>query len=145
MNKFFLIAALSLTFVACEKHDKSSKTTNPEQNQRIFPSDIDEDVEEDLDGKIKTVQNNETPANQTPQQTEKTDDRTITQKIRRAITSDNSLSLNAKNIKIIAINGVITLRGPVDSKAEIESILKKVHSVQGVTKVNSQLVATQNH
>jgi hypothetical protein len=53
--------------------------------------------------------NNLTPLDQS----ESESDRTITQEIRKAVMADDSLSTNAKNIKIITINGVVTLRGPV--------------------------------
>lgn len=145
MHKFFLITMLSLSFVACEKNDKPAKNSLPGQNQPIFPMDMDEDVDEDVDTHFKSVQNTQIPAISPTQKTGNVDDRTITQNIRRAITSDASLSKNAKNIKIIAIHGVITLRGNVDSNAEIDSILKKVNETRGVTKVNSQLVASHTN
>jgi hyperosmotically inducible protein len=37
--------------------------------------------------------------------------------IRRAVMHDDSLSMMAKNVKIIAENGMVTLRGPVKSEA----------------------------
>jgi len=39
-------------------------------------------------------------------------DRQITAEIRRAITANDQFSTEAKNIKIITINGKVTLRGP---------------------------------
>jgi hyperosmotically inducible periplasmic protein len=53
-----------------------------------------------------------------------------TRKIRESLTRDNSLSANAKNIKIITLKGVTTLRGPVNSIEEslfIERIAKNVN------------------
>jgi len=44
-------------------------------------------------------------------------DLTLTQQIRKALMADKSLSTNAKNIKIITANGVVTLRGPVNTPA----------------------------
>jgi hyperosmotically inducible protein len=43
-------------------------------------------------------------------------DRAITQKIRKAVHDDTSLSTYAHNIKIIAQDGKVTLRGPVRSE-----------------------------
>lgn len=51
-----------------------------------------------------------------------------TRVVRRAITKDSSLSVNAHNIKIVSLNGKMTLRGPVNSKEErrkIEEIASK--------------------
>jgi hyperosmotically inducible periplasmic protein len=65
-------------------------------------------------------------------------DRETTRRIRRAITRNDQLSANAKNIKIITINGKVTLRGPVDSEQEkqtIDSIVKQ----SGVTSFDDQL------
>jgi hyperosmotically inducible protein len=66
-------------------------------------------------------------------------DRNITAEIRRAIVEDDSLSLNAHNVKIITRNRVVTLRGPVESKAEKTKIGKVAQTVAGVRKVYNQL------
>lgn len=49
-------------------------------------------------------------------------DRELTRKIRRALTSNDQLSMTAKNIKIIANQGKVTLRGPVKTAAEREQV-----------------------
>ena len=77
-------------------------------------------------------------------QSESEADRTITQRIRQAIVDDNSLSTNAKNIKIITINGVVTLRGPVNNDREKNEIGRKVQSVSGVKNVDNQLEIIRN-
>src|SRR5437870_4142781 len=46
-------------------------------------------------------------------QSEAKDDLRLTQQIRKAIMADKSLSTTAKNVKIMTINGAVTLRGPV--------------------------------
>jgi hyperosmotically inducible periplasmic protein len=59
-------------------------------------------------------------------------------KIRRAITSDNTLSTYAQNVKITVKNGATTLRGPVrstDEKARIEELAKS----NGATSVTNEL------
>ena len=66
-------------------------------------------------------------------------DRRITAAIRRAIVKDDSLSLNAHNVKIITLNRVVTLRGPVDSEAEKTKIAKLAQRAAGVRKVDNQL------
>lgn len=55
----------------------------------------------------------------------------LTRRVRDQITSKDSLSTKAHNIKIITLNGVMTLRGPVQSeneKMEIARIAKSVTS-----------------
>jgi osmotically-inducible protein OsmY len=72
-------------------------------------------------------------------QSENEADRTITQNIRRAITGDDSLSTNAKNVKIITNDGTVTLRGPVKSEKEKTEIEAKAKQVAGVKSVDNQL------
>jgi|KBSMisStaDraftv2_1062788.scaffolds.fasta_scaffold48502_3 osmotically-inducible protein OsmY len=54
-----------------------------------------------------------------------------TQKIRKALVDDDSLSTNAKNIKVITVNGTVTLRGPVDSAEERNKIVAKAKPIAG--------------
>jgi len=71
-------------------------------------------------------------------------DRTITQKIRQEVVKDDSLSMTAKNIKIITLNGVVTLRGPVKSEKEKTEIAALVQRVGGMTRVDNQLEIASN-
>src|ERR1043166_7406057 len=72
-------------------------------------------------------------------QSETEGDRRLTQDIRKAIVADDSLSITAKNVKIITINGVVTLRGPVNTEEERQSILEKAKGIAGVQNVVNQL------
>ena len=47
----------------------------------------------------------------------------VTAEIRREIVADDSLSTNAKNVKIVTAGGKVTLRGPVKSAKERERIV----------------------
>ena len=66
-------------------------------------------------------------------------DRTITQKIRKAIHEDKSLSTYAHNIKIITQDGKVTLRGPVRSEDEKGNLQAKAAEVAGQDNVTNQL------
>ena len=66
-------------------------------------------------------------------------DRTITQKIRKEIHEDKSLSTYAHNIKIISQNGKVTLRGPVRSEDEKSNLQAKAAEVAGQDNVTNQL------
>ncbi len=66
-------------------------------------------------------------------------DRTITQQIRKAVVSHEGLSMDAKNVKIITQEGVVTLRGPVKSAEEKATIAELSRKTEGVTRVNNQL------
>lgn len=66
-------------------------------------------------------------------------DTQITASIRRAVMKDDSLSMTAKNVKIIAENGVVTLRGPVKTEAEKAKIAELAKSAAGQMKIENQL------
>jgi len=76
-----------------------------------------------------------TPADQSSNEA----DVELTRRIREAVVADESLSTNAHNIKIITINGMVTLRGPVGSDTERSKIVATAQQLAGKTKVNSQL------
>lgn len=86
---------------------------------------------------------NKAHANTADQQKENSSDREITQKIRQAIHSDDSLSTYAHNVKIITQNGAVTLKGPVHSEQEKEAVTSKAAEVVGKDKVTDQLTVKQ--
>lgn len=63
----------------------------------------------------------------------------LTQRIRKAVMADDSLSFTAKNAKIITRDGRVTLRGPVGSAAEKDAIYKCAVSAAGVGHVTNEL------
>jgi osmotically-inducible protein OsmY len=71
-------------------------------------------------------------------------DRTITQQIRKAVVDHDQLSTNAKNVKIITQNGVVTLRGPVKSQEEKAAIASVAQKTGGVKRVDNQLEIERN-
>jgi hyperosmotically inducible periplasmic protein len=73
------------------------------------------------------------------QQKENSSDRQLTAQIRRAIVKDKSLSTTAHNIKIIAQNGAVTLKGPVKSEEEKQAVESKATEIAGSGKVNNEL------
>ena len=66
-------------------------------------------------------------------------DRAITQKIRKAVHEDKSLSTYAHNIKIITQDGKVTLRGPVRSEEEKNNLQAKAVAVAGEENVTNLL------
>jgi hyperosmotically inducible periplasmic protein len=67
------------------------------------------------------------------------EDRELTRKIRAAITGDKSLSTYAHNIKILAQDGRVTLKGPVRSDQEKTAILSKTMGIAGEGNVTDQM------
>ena len=72
-------------------------------------------------------------------QSESKADLTTTQKIRQAVVADKSLSMTAHNVKIITVDGVVTLRGPVKTDDERTKIAAKAAQLAGADKVENQL------
>ena len=71
-------------------------------------------------------------------------DRTITAEIRKQITDNDALSVNAKNVKIITQDGVVTLRGPVKNAQEKTTVAGIAHKAAGVKRVDDQLEVERN-
>lgn len=70
-------------------------------------------------------------------------DRALTQKIRKAIHHDKSLSTNGRNIKIFAQDGKVILRGPVRSEEEKNNLqAKAMAAAGGAENVTNQLKVT---
>ena len=64
----------------------------------------------------------------------------MTAAIRRAVMGDDSLSMTAKNVKIITADGVVTLRGPVKTAAEKAAIAKHaMAAAEDHAKVENQI------
>jgi hyperosmotically inducible periplasmic protein len=72
-------------------------------------------------------------------QSNKPSDLKMTQEIRRAIVKDEALSTDAKNIKIITIDGAVTLRGPVKTDQEKADIAAKAAKLAGDSNVRNEL------
>jgi osmotically-inducible protein OsmY len=70
----------------------------------------------------------------------------ILAEVRKSIVDEKGLSMDAKNIKILFSNGVVTLRGPVDSDAEVTKVVDLAKACGGVSSVVNKLtVAPKKH
>jgi len=67
-------------------------------------------------------------------------DRELAAAVRKAIVRDKSLSTNAHNVKVIAKDGTVTLRGPVRSDDEKTKVSQLTRQVEGVSNVDDQLL-----
>jgi hyperosmotically inducible periplasmic protein len=73
------------------------------------------------------------------QQKQNSSDVELTRKIRKSITKDKSLSTYAHNVKVIAQDGIVTLKGPVRSEEESKVVESKAAEVAGAGNVKNQL------
>jgi hyperosmotically inducible protein len=60
-------------------------------------------------------------------------------RIRREITKDDALWMTAKNLKIVAIEGHVTLWGPVKTTREKSDIEARAAAIAGSTNVDDRL------
>lgn len=63
----------------------------------------------------------------------------LTSRIRRALRADESLSMNANNVKIISLKDKVTLRGPVNSEEEKAKVHKIACDIAGHANVTNDL------
>jgi len=71
------------------------------------------------------------------------DDIRLTADIRRRVL-DQKMSVNAQNVKIITINGKVTLRGPVNTQDEKDTVARIANDVAGPDNVINQLEVLPN-
>jgi hyperosmotically inducible periplasmic protein len=71
-------------------------------------------------------------------------DLAISRAIRKALVDDDSLSVNAENVKVITRDGVVTLRGPVASAVEKARVVEIAEHATGVTSVVDELEVKTN-
>ena len=122
-----LTVVLTFLVLGCSKNEQA-KTDQPNQTATVAADNSGTNVRDRNDA-TKT----------SGDQSESEGDRTISQNIRQAITADDSLSTNGKNVKIITVDGVVTLRGPVKSETEKTNIVAKAQQIAGVKSVENQL------
>jgi osmotically-inducible protein OsmY len=67
----------------------------------------------------------------------------VARRIRQSIADSESMSMNARNVTVVADNGVVTLRGPVDGELEKQAIVNIAMRTPGVTRVDDQLEVAQ--
>src|ERR1700719_4576686 len=109
------------------------------QQAKATPSNpaASDSTEADNTQRNSSEQNRDT--NTAEKQSSSKDDLALTQKIRQAVMKDGSLSMNGKNVKIIAQDGKVSLKGPVDSQQEKDTIAAKADEIAGKDKVDNQL------
>lgn len=112
-----LTAALSFPFWVIAADEPKKDADNTAKNER--------------DRNHKSV----TPGDQSG----KPEDLKVTQAIRKAVVKDKSLTMTAKNIKIITADGKVTLRGPVNSDEEKTKIQELAKAAAGSLPIDNQL------
>lgn len=90
-----------------------------------------------------TAQNKDHAVTADTQSHATTSDRAITRNVRKAIMADKSLSTYAHNVKVITVNGQVTLKGPVHSEDEKQKVQAAAASVVSPDAITNQLTVKQ--
>ena len=87
--------------------------------------------------------NNKNQTMTADKQTNAKADRMTSAQVRKAIMADRDLSMYAHNVKIIVLNGKVTLKGPVKSDDEKTKVASDAASVVSAVKIANQLTVKQ--
>lgn len=128
-----LIATLLVFGCSKDQGEKNTSDNQVSQSTQVPPDNTGRNVR-DRDDATKT------PGDQSENEA----DRTITQNVRKALTDDDSLSTDGKNVKVITNDGNVTLRGPVKTDKEKSEIENKAKQIAGVKRVDNQLEIATN-
>ncbi len=130
---FLLAVAASPVHAADTKYDQPAKATHAQHAPEpgTAPDNTGVNVRDRNDANLTAQDQSGNEA-----------DRKLTQEVRKAIVADDTLSTNAKNVKVITMNGVVTLRGPVANEQEKSKVASKAHGIAGVKRVDNQLETT---
>ncbi len=123
-----LLIALAFTISSIAKQKPAAKKPVAD-NTTNTAADNTAKNERDRSGQTKTAGD----------QSNRPEDIEITAAIRRSVVGEKSLSMTAKNVKIITANGMVTLRGPVKSAQEKATIAKLAKSAAGKAEIDNQL------
>jgi osmotically-inducible protein OsmY len=126
MKRFAIVLVSALFLFGCSKN-------RSETDQASRPAAVE------ADNSGRNVRDRDDATKTTGDQSENEQDRTITQNVRKAVSSDDTLSTDAKNVKIITSGGTVTLRGPVKNQKEKAEIEAKAKEIAGVQNVDNQL------
>jgi hyperosmotically inducible periplasmic protein len=129
-DRVIRIAVLALTCAALPMVASSRVWPSEQQSQ---PDNTANNKGDNSKGAVTADRQKEAPA-----------DREMAKKIRKSIASDSALSTYAHNIKIVVIDGMVTLKGPVKTDSEKTAIGAKATDIAGADKVQNELTVKQS-
>ena len=93
----------------------------------------------------KSNKSNAANAETADSQTNTPTDIDLTKRIRQSLIADKSLSTYAHNVKIVSVNGNVTLNGVVRSADEKSSVEMKAANIAGKNRVTDDLTIAPNN
>ena len=131
------------TIVQSETNNLTPTSRNPNSSSRIYSTDTNTTATTQPDNTGVNKRDRDGGTLTSGDQGNTDADRELTRNIRKAIEKNDQLSTTAKNIKIITVNGKVTLRGPVNSEQEQQAITSAAQSVAGVGSLDNELEVKQ--
>lgn len=144
--QFSAVATVCILSVGCNQNSPGPAPAAPATPSTVNrPAPIeksgDSNLAVDRDNTATNVRDRNDSAKLPTDQNENPTDIGITADIRKQVVASD-LSINAQNVKIIAQDGRVTLRGPVNSTEEKQRVEDMARSVAGSDKVDSHLEVT---
>lgn len=132
----WLVLPALLLVAGCDKSDQpDSNSTTPATNSMV----------QRAESALKNMGDGNTNGLTAGDQGTSATDRELTQKIRQSVVSGaNNYSVAAKNVKIITVDGKVTLRGTVSTDAEKMGIEALAKAAAGNGSVDNQLEVKAN-
>lgn len=131
---FLLVCGVGLT--GCNKNDKSQTTDSAPPS--VSTNDMTPNATTQPDNTGVNTRDRAADAVTAGLQGQAKSDVVITADIRKRIMAAN-LSVNAQNVKIVSQSGKVTLRGPVNTEGEKDSIGQIAKDVAGSDNVDNQI------
>ena len=134
--RYAIFLFFGVVAAACDQHERGDAATGAAgaRTTTNVPADNTDKNERDRNAAALT------PGDQGGSEA----DRTVTQHVRQGVMDADALSTTGKNVKIITVDGVVTLRGPVNTAQEKATIASIAQRVNGVKRVDNQLETVTN-
>lgn len=132
--KLTIVLLAALAAIGCGRTEPEATDTKPSVAVDNAAADNTQKNERDRQPSAQT----------SGDQAENESDRTITARVRQGVIKGDDISVTGKNVKIITVDGVVTLRGPVKTAKEKTDIATVAKQVDGVKRVDNQLEIASN-
>lgn len=134
--KYAIFLVVAVVAAACDQKERGDSVTGADGTRTAANAPADNTDKNERDRSVSAL----TPGDQGGSEA----DRTVTQQVRQGVMAEDALSTTGKNVKIITVDGVVTLRGPVKTPQEKATIASIAQRVNGVKRVDNQIETVTN-
>ena len=134
--KYAIFLLVGVIATACDRQERDEARTGADGTGTTTNVPADNTDKNERDRSVAAL----TPGDQGGSEA----DRTVTQQVRQGVMGEDALSTTGKNVTILPVDGVVTLRGPVKTAEEKATIASIAQRVSGVKRVDNQLETVTN-